>query len=438
MASKFINNDTSEIFFQGCLDGAKEINEGGNFDLIDRKQIKQIVDDNQEFLPKSKVNIPKDQKWNEKRIRSSLMQSALKGESIPKLANRLGIIVGMSKTSAVRNARTMMTASHNMGKLETGYEAVEMGIQVKKKWIATFDNRTRTSHALLHGEVVDMDEEFSNGLMFPADPDGDPAEVYNCRCTMALVQDEEKTKGMSKEEFEQNVAENEARKEEFRQGNKDLKNQVAKDVSTGDELKLDNIWKPNGDYQPAETQREFMTKNIKELKSAGVRDIDGITEQYQNTMMQSAVSNIHKVDEQTAVDIIRDKIPNGTLNAWFVDADSSAKPKILEYILGDTEVLNSGWNIAYRNFYETVGNRETTFEEFMSTPIKMYRGTKGQKEVKDDVWVSFSMDKKIAEKFGDSVEEITIKPLDTWGAYQTTAEAEMLIPIRMLEKIRGK
>ena len=60
----------------------------------------------------------------------------------------------------------------------------ELGFEVMKKWLATLDDRTRESHVDLDGEVVEVDEPFSNGLMYPADPSGEPEEVYNCRCTM--------------------------------------------------------------------------------------------------------------------------------------------------------------------------------------------------------------------------------------------------------------
>ena len=56
-----------------------------------------------------------------------------------------------------------------------------------KVWVATtgeIPNRTRESHLELDGEEVLVDEPFSNGLMCPADPTGEPEEVYNCRCTM--------------------------------------------------------------------------------------------------------------------------------------------------------------------------------------------------------------------------------------------------------------
>lgn len=220
-ASKIINNNTSQMYLQGIMEASRELEPYDDFNVFDTRQIKRIADKNSKHLPKANPSIPKEERWNEKRIKSALMQSAIKGESVQKLAGRLRVVVGMGRTSAIRNARTMMTASHNMGKLDLGNEAVEMGLDVRKKWIAIFDNRTRDSHALLHNEVVDMDEEFSNGLMFPAQPDGDPAEVYNCRCNMVITHDP-KRGGMSKKKFEENVIENEARKDEFRQANKKL------------------------------------------------------------------------------------------------------------------------------------------------------------------------------------------------------------------------
>lgn len=55
---------------------------------------------------------------------------------------------------------------------------------MQKQWLATLDSRTRHSHAMLDGKTVDNQEPFSNGCMFPGDPQGPPQEVYNCRCTL--------------------------------------------------------------------------------------------------------------------------------------------------------------------------------------------------------------------------------------------------------------
>ena len=62
--------------------------------------------------------------------------------------------------------------------------AEKIGIKVRKEWLATIDGRTRHSHAMLDGKVVDKDKKFGNGCMFPGDPNGPPWEVYNCRCTL--------------------------------------------------------------------------------------------------------------------------------------------------------------------------------------------------------------------------------------------------------------
>lgn len=57
------------------------------------------------------------------------------------------------------------------------------GANVLKQWDAALDGRTRDSHRQVDGEIRELNEKFSNGLMFPGDPNGSAAEVVNCRCT---------------------------------------------------------------------------------------------------------------------------------------------------------------------------------------------------------------------------------------------------------------
>jgi SPP1 gp7 family putative phage head morphogenesis protein len=58
--------------------------------------------------------------------------------------------------------------------------------QTEKQWIAIEDKRTRVSHSHfgVDGERRDLYDQFSNGLLFPGDPDGPPEETINCRCTL--------------------------------------------------------------------------------------------------------------------------------------------------------------------------------------------------------------------------------------------------------------
>ena len=108
-----------------------------------------------------------------------------KGQSVDKIAKQLNKVIGMDRTSAYRAARTAITNAENVARLDAMREADEFyGIKYDKVWIATLDDRTRTSHRVINGERIPYDQEFSNGLMFPADDSGDPEEVYNCRCTL--------------------------------------------------------------------------------------------------------------------------------------------------------------------------------------------------------------------------------------------------------------
>ena len=77
-----------------------------------------------------------------------------------------------------------MTGAENAGRLDSYKRAEDMGIEMEKMWVATLDRRTRHSHRVLDGEVQPTKEEFSNGCMYPGDPEGAPEEIYNCRCTM--------------------------------------------------------------------------------------------------------------------------------------------------------------------------------------------------------------------------------------------------------------
>lgn len=161
------------------------------FTLYDRNTVKRLVKDNPTLLPppgkKTSEAIARGElkRWNRRQIQSVMTQSILQGEPIPKIAKRLAETVGeRNMHSAIRNARTMTTSAENAGRLDSYRRAKDMGIEVMKTWVATLDSRTRHTHRMIDGETVDVDEPFSNGLMFPADPDGDPEEVYNCRCTL--------------------------------------------------------------------------------------------------------------------------------------------------------------------------------------------------------------------------------------------------------------
>ena len=155
-----------------------------SFTLFDRKTVERMAEKNPKLLRERKTKDGKVLKWSRRKVNTAITQGVLQGESIDKIAKRLVDVVGMQERYAMTNARTAMTAAQNAGRMESFLNSAAMGIKLKKQWMATLDERTRSSHQELDGEIVDINKPFSNELMYPGDPDGAPAEIYNCRCTM--------------------------------------------------------------------------------------------------------------------------------------------------------------------------------------------------------------------------------------------------------------
>lgn len=95
-------------------------------------------------------------------------------------------ISSVSKAPLSRAKTIARTEGHRIQQTSSSdaqYAAKKKGADVLKQWDAALDGRTRDSHARVDGEIRELDEKFSNGLMFPGDPSGGAAEVVNCRCT---------------------------------------------------------------------------------------------------------------------------------------------------------------------------------------------------------------------------------------------------------------
>lgn len=68
--------------------------------------------------------------------------------------------------------------------LDCAYRARQMGCDTVKQWIAVLDGKTRESHRLVDKEWRELEEPFSNGLMYPKEPGAPAAERCNCRCIL--------------------------------------------------------------------------------------------------------------------------------------------------------------------------------------------------------------------------------------------------------------
>jgi len=162
------------------------------FDLWDEQTVKRLIVEQPDLMPyyppKRAVKRGIDLAWGKRQITAQVTSGILQGESIKRLADRLqNNIPNMNRDSAIRAARTAVTGAQNAGRLDSYLRAEEMGIRLKKRWLATLDSRTRHYHADADGQTAEEDKPFIVGgeeLMFPGDPNGSGWNVYNCRCTM--------------------------------------------------------------------------------------------------------------------------------------------------------------------------------------------------------------------------------------------------------------
>lgn len=155
------------------------------FELVNEDVVERLQKQGKVTLPKKKIKVPKDKQWNTKKLNSKLLQTILNGDSLDKFEKDLVSIIGDNDASLQRNARTMVTGAECGGRIDSYKELESRGVVLKKVWMATPDDRTRKSHFDMDGEERNIDDEFSNGCQYPADPECDePSEVWNCRCTM--------------------------------------------------------------------------------------------------------------------------------------------------------------------------------------------------------------------------------------------------------------
>ena len=116
-----------------------------------------------------------------KELAESIAQGIEAGEGTATLAKRVQERMPDIQAERARTiASTEAHASISAGNMDQMQRA---GIE-EKVWVTVGDNDVRDTHANINGERRPINQPFSNGLMFPGDPSGPPAEIIRCRCTM--------------------------------------------------------------------------------------------------------------------------------------------------------------------------------------------------------------------------------------------------------------
>ena len=192
VAAAYVNDKTPYIYSLNANYQAYEIGkelDGVSFTMYDEQTVKNMITENGNYTEfrTLRVNPKRDYLWNTKQIQSAVTSGILQGKGIKNLTDSFMTVMQRNRNAAIRNARTAYTSAQNGGRMASLKQAKAQGINVQKQWLSAHDGRVRDSHAMLNGQIREIEEKFDNGLLYPADSSGAPAEVYNCRCTLTYI-----------------------------------------------------------------------------------------------------------------------------------------------------------------------------------------------------------------------------------------------------------
>ena len=131
--------------------------------------------------------------------------------------------------------------------------------------------------------------------------------------------------------------------------------------------------------------------------------------------------------------ILKNNIDNIAVQGWFRKSYKESKPKIFFDITSNPETRNAALNVMYDNYQYQVkfyGAQDMSFEEFLYTPIMMYRGGSGTPHT-EDIFYSYTFNKTLAQAYAEGYGKVycdELRPIDTLGSIFHNSEAEIIVP----------
>lgn len=194
-AQKIVDGEKQNIFTMNANYVGYDLENGlranVSFTIFDSSTVARLIKDQPDLLKalsKKKILAGQEIPYYQKIVTNAITQGIIQGESIPQIAKRITTTCAQrGENAALRDARTAYTGAQNAGRVAGMRQSQSLGINVKKRWLATLDFVTRDAHRDLDGQTVDVDEDFHvNGerIAYPGDPTAEPALVYNCRCSL--------------------------------------------------------------------------------------------------------------------------------------------------------------------------------------------------------------------------------------------------------------
>lgn len=166
------------------------------FDVPTASVINKAIEQPIEFIKL----VPTLQKYRDevlKKIRIHITQGIMSGEGYSKIAKALRDDIGMTKAQSQRVARMEAGRAMSQAGLDSAKVAKDNGLTgMKKRWLATKDNRTRDTHRHLDGKAIDIDDNFHSSGCIGQAPKlfvgvASAKENIGCRCKLLYYFDED-------------------------------------------------------------------------------------------------------------------------------------------------------------------------------------------------------------------------------------------------------
>lgn len=183
-----------DIYSRVGSDFAEQVFEGMKSALpqIERKDMAGVRDhwrDHMDAFVRTKAGkrITQINKTTLERVRDTLTQAHNEGLGIDEIARSMSQSTAFSTARSRTIARTEIVSASNEGNL---MGARETGLELKKMWIATPDERTRQAHWDADGGETELNGKFivdGEQMDYPGDVNGSAGNVINCRCAVSFI-----------------------------------------------------------------------------------------------------------------------------------------------------------------------------------------------------------------------------------------------------------
>lgn len=153
---------------------------------IDQEQVKKAVVHDTKLSNSLYTKLGEDVGELKKRIQSELSRGIAQGYTYAQIAKNIRNQTTIGYNKASRIARTEGHRIQQEATFDAQKKAKDAGADVVKQWDSALDSRTRKTHALLDGQIRELDDPFEiNGMtaMYPGGF-GVPSQDIHCRCVV--------------------------------------------------------------------------------------------------------------------------------------------------------------------------------------------------------------------------------------------------------------